>query len=163
MNSALRMSLVLALALVTASTSAWARGGQGQDAGGGDRRGGCAPGLTVIGTQGEKRVFSAQADFFRVYPSREIDQGEQPRPAVRLEAMLAEQKATWVNVVDCDNRSRPLPVGLPVEGAIYFVLTGRNTIKVVRETRPGQFRNLIGSVQELKFRSSLPGQDRSKP
>lgn len=148
------------LALLVATGVAGAQEGKR----GGDGRGrGCPSEFTVTGTQGEKRVFATQADFFRMYPSKTIDQGEKPRPAVLLDDLLKAHKATWVNVLDCDNASQPLPVGLPVEGPIYFVLTGRDTIKVIREVRPGQYRNLITSIRELKFRASNPGQGQAKP
>jgi hypothetical protein len=152
--------VALLVTLLAAANVAGAQEGKG----GGEGRGrGCAPEFTVTGTQGEKRVFAAQADFFRMYPSRTIDQGEKPRPAILLDDLLKVHKAAWVNVLDCDNKNQPLPVGLPVEGPIYFVLTGRDTIKVVREVRPGQYRNLITSIRELKFRASNPGQGQAKP
>lgn len=116
----------------------------------------CASELTVIAPDGKSHAYPSPEDFLKAMDVVEIDQGERPRPAVKLENVLANLHASSVDALDCANQSQSLPVGLPVEGPIYLVLTGRGTLKFVRESQPGSFVNLVKGVQRLTFHAPLP-------
>jgi hypothetical protein len=67
-------------------------------------------------------------------------------------------------VQDCSDKSQELPAGLPVEGEIYVVVTGRGSLKFAREVRPGVFANVVQNVKHLRFHAaSGRGPNRPKP
>src|SRR5690349_21780339 len=142
--------LFLALTLVLA-TAAQAQPGQGPGSGRGEGKGTrarCGSTLAVVAPEGAERAIPA-AEILQGLPSKEISQGETPRAAVRLDDLLKKQGARWVKVTDCAEMSYELPSGLPVEGEVYAVVTGRGSLKFVREVRPGVFSNIVQNVKRL--------------
>jgi len=150
-------AFVCAVLLFPAGVAAEGQGGGNQRAG---KRNSCGSDLVVVTPAGEKRRFASVAEFLGSYPSREIDQGEKPRQAVPLGAVLKAYSAEWVDVLDCDNHGTHLPVGLPIEGEEFLVMTGRGGLKSVREVRPGNFANTANHLRKLTFHSASKAEPR---
>ena len=112
---------------------------------------GCGSELVTVLANGARREFVPVEGFFAGYTVVMIDQGEKPRPAVRLSDVLSQNGATWVEALDCANVALHLPAGLSVEGVEFLVLTGRGTLKAVRESSPGRFQNLAQNIRKLTF------------
>lgn len=123
-------------------------GGTGPGKGVRDR---CGSTLTVVLPDGTERVFTPAEDFLKDMPKRDFNQGEETRIAAALPDVLKAMGATWVTVQDCADRSQDMPAGLPVEGEIYVVVTGRGSLKFAKEVRPGVFSNVIQNVKRLRF------------
>jgi hypothetical protein len=146
------VGLVLVLAAVSAHAEGPGRGGHGKqkDRGTDDQ---CGRALIVEAPDHTEKRYDPPANLFEALGATTIDQGEQPRPAISLDAFLGLQHASWVAVKDCEGGTQQLPTGLPAEGSYYFVLTGRGSVKVVREVRPGEYVNTIQRVSRLNFRA----------
>lgn len=158
------MGVALAATAVSAQQGSGQGQGQRQGQGQGGGRGGnvgsrdhCGSSLAVVMPDGGEHSFKPAADFLKGMPVKEIDQGETPRPAARLADVLQRAKAGWVKVVDCADISQDLPSGLPVEGDLYVVVTGRGSLKVVREVRPGRYANVAQNIKRLRFHGAGKG------
>ena len=157
-------TLVLALLLCALSATAGAQDGQGQ--GGGTGKGGdgqarqrasdphCGRDMVVVKPDGTRERHDSVARFMAKFPHKDIDQGESLRPAVNLDDVLRAYNADWVEALDCSDRSVQLPGGMPVRYVEYFVLTGRGTLKGIREVGPGRYANTIQPVRKLTFHAA---------
>lgn len=154
MMRTLSLSFVI-VAMLSPCTFAAQGSGEGGGHGGRQRAGRadsrCGTDLVVVRTDGSKEQFASIEKFFDAFATRQIDQGEKPRTAVQLDAVLKAYAADWVEALDCENRSVQLPSGLPMEGQNFLLLTGRNTLKVVWELRHGEYRNTAQQVRKLTF------------
>ncbi|HUR41168.1 MAG TPA: hypothetical protein VM240_08355 [Verrucomicrobiae bacterium] len=146
--------LVRTALLLSALSAGVANAGPGPGGGkGGDGpRKRCGGSVQVVLPDGSQKTFDPAADFLRGLPVRDIQQGESPRPAIKLDDILARLGARSVRVSDCHSAGQDLPTGLPLEGDVYMVLTGRGLLKFVREVQPGRFVNLIQNIHSLRFR-----------
>ena len=155
--------LLLALALGAMAATVAAQGGGGQGKGGGKGTGegaqvrqrsgdkDCGRDLVVVKPDGTRQHYASITEFFDAFPPREIDQGESPRRGVRIDDLLRAYGADWVEALDCEDKIVQLPGGMPVRYVEYFVLTGRNTMKGVREVDRGRFINTVHPVRKLTF------------
>jgi hypothetical protein len=151
-------------ALIVAGCALWAVSqvaAQGAGTGGGRQRAGtkdarCGSDLVVVLPDGQKRQYPSIGEFLKEFPGRQIDQGEQERKAVAVEAVLKAYGADWMEALACDNRSVQLPSGMPFEGRDYLVLTGKQGLKSVREVRPGAFGNTLAEIRKLTLHKVSP-------
>ena len=147
---------ILALLAVVVMTSAHAGpgpgGGKGPGTGARDR---CGGSIQVALPDGPAKTFDPAPDFVKDMPLTEINQGENPRPAIKLYDLLARVGASSVRVTDCHGKDQELPSGLPVEGEVYLVVTGRGTLKFVKEVKPGRFVNMIQNIRTLRFNRAM--------
>lgn len=163
MTSTLSKLLLSALAVAVLATGAHAGPGPGGGKGGGtgvnDR---CGSTLSVVMPDGSERSFRPAGELLKDLPSRAIQQGEEPRAAVKLTDLLQKVGAGWVKTVDCAENSQEFPSGLPIEGEIYVLQTGRGSLKFVREVRPGVFANIAEKIKGLRFHAAAQARDRKK-
>ena len=145
---------IVTLVLLAASASAESRGPGTGTGGGKGVRNKCGSTLSVVLPDGAEKTFKPASELFKGMPTKDIDQGENPRPAVKLVDMLAHFDAVWVKSFDCNDGAQDLPFGLPVEGEIYVVSTGRGSLKVVREVRPGVYSNIAQNIKRLRFHAA---------
>lgn len=145
---------IAALVLLAASASAEARGPGTGTGGGKGVRNKCGSTLSVVLPDGTEKTFKPAMELFKGMPTKDIDQGETPRPAVKLFDMLAHFDAAWVETFDCNDGTQDMPIGLPVEGEIYVVSTGRGSLKFVREVRPGVYSNIAQNIKRLRFHAA---------
>jgi len=122
-------------------------GGDGRQRAGGDER--CGSELVVVLPDGRKRQYASVAEFFEGFKSQPIDQGEDARQAVPVDAVLQAHSADWMEALDCNNRSLHLPSGMPFEGRDYLVMTGKRGLKAVREVRPKAYANTLSEIRKL--------------
>jgi hypothetical protein len=151
-----RSALLGVLLVLAAMPAALAQGGRGEGQGGGRQRAAgenpaCGAELVVVRTDGQREQHASAEKFLTAFVATEIDQGEQPRRAVKLDTLLKAYGAGWVEVLDCRNRSAHLPGGMPVTVPEYLVLTGRGGLKAVREVRPGSYSNTVQQIRKLTF------------
>jgi hypothetical protein len=158
----LQVAVIAAIAVAMASTSVDAQRRQGSGQGKG--RGTCGSTLSVVLPDGSERTFSPAEDFLKDMPRHGFSQGEEVRTATTLTAMLKDVGASWVRVLDCNDVSHDLPEGLPFEGEVHVVVSGRKSLKFAREVRPGVYKNIAQNVKRLRFHaaSTTPGADRPK-
>ena len=136
-------------------------GGKGGGRGVNDR---CGSTLLVVFPDGSEKAYKPAGELLKDLPTRLIDQGEEPREAVRLADLLQKAGASWVKTLNCADQSEDFPSGLPVEGEIYVVETGRGALKFVREVRPGVFTNIAEKIKRLRFHASAQApRDTRKP
>lgn len=155
MHSKQRISAVL-LGVFAAVASA----GPGDGGGDGQRGRRCGGTLTVVNPDGTEKSFEPASTFIDGMPTRMIEQGEKPRAGIKLEHLLGRLKAARVKVATCDGRVEDFPSGLPFEGDVYLVVTGRGSLKFVKEIRPGNFINVLQDVQRLRFHAADAGDGR---
>jgi hypothetical protein len=147
---------LLAAALCAVSVAAAAQGaGQGEGRGQGERqRSGdpaCGRDLVVVKADGTRQRHESIEAFLATFPQRQVDQGEEPRNAVNLDDVLGAYGADWVEALDCNDKSVQLPGGMPVRSVEYLVLTGRGTLKGIREVGRGRYANTVHPVRKLTF------------
>lgn len=151
---------VLAAFLCAVSVAVGAEGpGQGQGEGGGKGRGerqragdpACGRDLVVVKADGTRQRHESIEAFLATFPQKKVDQGEEPRNAVNLDEMLRAYSADWVEALDCNDKIVQLPGGMPVRYVEYFVLTGRGTLKGIREVSRGRYANTVHPVRKLTF------------
>jgi hypothetical protein len=152
------LMLVLALCGMAAATHAQGQGqGQGGGKGDGDgvrQRAGdptCGRDLVVVKADGTRQRHESVEAFLATFPQKQVDQGESPRNAVSLDDVLRAYGADWVEALDCADKIVQLPGGMPVRYVEYFVLTGRGTMKGIREVGRGRYANTIHPVRKLTF------------
>jgi hypothetical protein len=145
---------IATLVLLAAWASAEARGPGTGTGGGKGIRNKCGSTLSVVLPDGTEKTFKPAMELFNGMPTKHIDQGESPRPAVKLFDMLAHFDAAWVKTFDCNDGVQDMPIGLPVEGEIYVVSTGRGSLKFVREVRPGVYSNIAQNIKRLRFHAA---------
>jgi hypothetical protein len=152
----LQVAVIAAVAVAMASTSVDAQRRQG--GGQGKGRGACGSTLSVVLPDGSERTFSPPEDFLKDLPKHAFSQGEEVRTATTLTAMLKATGAAWVRVLDCNDTSHDLPQGLPFEGEFHVIVSGRKSLKVAREVRPGVYKNVAQNVKRLRFHAATtPG------
>jgi len=149
----MRGALALAV-MVLLSTNALAQGGGGGRQRAGGQNPNCGADLVVILPDGQKRQYATVEDFMKTFETVRIDLGERERDAVPLDVVLKAFSATWVDALDCDNRSVHLPSGLPFEGRDYLVWTGKRGLKAVREVRRGSYRNAAQQIRKLTLHAA---------
>jgi hypothetical protein len=151
---------LLAAVLCAASAIVAAQGqGQGQGGGKGDgdsvrRRAGdpaCGRDLVVVKADGTRQRHESVEVFLATFPQKQVDQGESPRNAVSLDDVLRAYGADWVEALDCADKIVQLPGGMPVRYVEYLVLTGRGTMKGIREVSRGRYINTVHPVRKLTF------------
>lgn len=153
---------MLAALLCAVSVAAGAQGqgqGKGQGEGGGKGQGerqragdpACGRDLVVVKADGSRQRHESIEAFLATFPQKKVDQGEEPRNAVPLDDVLSAYGADWVEALDCEDRSVQLPGGMPVRYVEYFVMTGRGTLKGIREVGRGRYANTIHPVRKLTF------------
>lgn len=152
--------LALGLGLFAAVASAGPGGGKGDGGGDGQRGRRCGGTLTVVNPDGTEKNFEPASIFLDGMPTRMIEQGEKPRAGIKVDDLLARLKAARVKAATCDGRAEDFPTGLPFEGDVYVVVTGRGSLKFVKEIRPGNFINLLQDVQRLRFHAADAGDGR---
>jgi hypothetical protein len=151
----MRLAVVVVTCWLLAAGEAAAQGaGTGEGGGGGRQRAvskpaACGNDLTVVFVDGSKRQYGSIAEFFKDYPQRMIDQGEQQRAAIAVSSVLKAHGGDWLEALGCDNKSTQLPSGLPFEGADYLVLTGKQGLKAVREVGSGSYSNTQQQIRKL--------------
>ena len=150
-----RWLVLAAVGLVSAAAVAADGKGDGRSKAG---RQDCGQDLVVVLPDGTKRQYVPAQSLLAAYSAVQIDQGEKPRPAVKVDDVLKGLGAAWAEALDCDNKSVHLPSQLPFEGAEYLVVTGRGTIKVVREVQRGRYANVAQGLRKL----TLHGPDGKK-
>jgi len=149
------IALAAAVGLVSGAAVAADGKGDGRSKPGRDD---CGQDLVVVLPDGTKRQYVPAQSLLSAYSAVQINQGEKPRPAVKMEDVLKELGAAWAEALDCDNKSVHLPSQLPFEGQEYLVVTGRGTIKVVREVQRGRYANVAQGIRKL----TLHGADGKK-
>lgn len=166
----MKAMVLLLLLCALAAPAAAQGGGGGPGGGGGGGKGGrigardkqCGATLSVVLTDGSERTFTPAADLLKGMPQKAIDQGENPRSAVKLADLLTHYGAGWLKVSDCAEMSQDLPSGLPVEGELFLVVTGRGSLKAVREVRPGQYANVAQNIKRLRFHAVDQGRQQRR-
>jgi hypothetical protein len=151
------------VACLLASSAEAGPGPGGGKGGGRGANGRCGATLSVVLPDGSEQTFQPAGDLFEGLPNRTIDQGEDPRLAVKLTDLLGKMGAATVKTLDCAEKSLDFPSGLPVEGELYVVQTGRGSLKFVREVRPGVFTNVAEKIKFMRFRAAGARGDANKP
>lgn len=105
----------------------------------------------MVQADGKDRAYYPPEDFIHQFHSIELEQGETPRTAVALETLLASAQADEVEIVDCDDSSHKFSTHSPDRRAVFMVLTGKGTLKVVREERPDEYVNVVQRLRKLTF------------
>lgn len=153
---------LLAALLCAVSVAVGAEGqgqGQGQGEGGGKGRGerqragdpACGRDLVVVKADGSRQRHESIEAFLATFQQQKVDQGESPRNAVPLDDVLSAYGADWVEALDCNDKIVQLPGGMPVRYVEYFVLTGRGTMKGIREVSRNRYVNTVHPVRKLTF------------
>jgi hypothetical protein len=114
----------------------------------------CGRDLVVVKPDGTRQRHESVAAFLEAFPTKSIDQGESPRRGVNLDDVLRAYNADWVEALDCEDKIVQLPGGMPVRYVEYFVVTGRGTLKGIREVNRGRFINTVHPVRKLTFHGS---------
>lgn len=140
------VGFVVFMQLSLPATAEGRREGRGQPG-----RSGCGSTLVMVAVDGTRRQFTPASEFFAEYKAGSINPGETPRQALKISELLLANSASWIEARDCDDGIQHLPVGLGVEGDEYLMLTGRGTVRIVRESRAGRFEKVLKNIQTLTF------------
>ncbi len=143
------------LALISVSASAQQHGGGRRDHGRvwpGIAQHDCGADLHVIDTDGKDRVFWPPETLLKEFQTVDINQGEEPRRALDLTALLSRYKANAVEVAGCgDDKYR---FSADESGSAMLVLTRRGLFKVVRKDAQDGYSNVVTEVKEIKFEAA---------
>jgi len=110
----------------------------------------CGATVRVVSVDGAASDYSPPETFFSQFESHPIDQGESPRPATDLGAVMRQLGAGSVNFAACQGEGLTLTLAQLEERSGLLVLSGKGLIKLVG-LQGDDYITAIRQVREIRF------------
>lgn len=151
----MRASILLLLFL---AASAAGQANPGDRVWPGMEEGKCGAELRVTTIHGGESLFHPPKTFLVRFETLEIEQGDFPRKAARLDELLLMYKADGVAITDCSDRTQKVDQRILDDNELFIVLTGRGPLKIVQKRESG-YVNAIQRIQGLRFSAETASSD----